>query len=70
MVRLKDWRFWLLWLGLPGGIGLFLGVIARLFLPAEIPFLASLDLGFTGIVFGMSMRNSVLVAFLSVIVAA
>lgn len=64
MYRLKDWRWWLTWLGIPLGIGLLLALLARLFLPPEFPFLLSVELGFTGIVFGMSVRNAVLVAFL------
>lgn len=64
MSILRNWRAWLLWLGLPLGIGLFLALLARLFLPVEFPFLFSMDLGFTGIVFGMSIRNASLVAFL------
>ncbi|GAB4462244.1 MAG: hypothetical protein Kow0070_21000 [Anaerolineales bacterium] len=64
MHRLKDWRWWLTWLGIPLGSGLLLAILARLFLPPEFPFLLSVDLGFTGLVFGMSVRNAALVAFL------
>jgi two-component system OmpR family sensor kinase len=64
MKLFRNWRSWLLWGGLPVGIGLFLALLARLLLPVEFPFLASVDLGFFGIVFGMSIRNSSLVAFL------
>ncbi|MEP0806600.1 MAG: HAMP domain-containing histidine kinase [Chloroflexota bacterium] len=64
MYRLKDWRWWVTWLGIPLGSGLLLAILARLFLPPEFPFLLSVDLGFTGIVFGMSVRNAALVAFL------
>ncbi len=64
MYRLKDWRWWLTWLGLPLGIGALLALLARLFLPLQFPFLLSVDLGFTGIVFGMSIRNASLAAFL------
>lgn len=64
MYRLKDWRWWLTWLGLPLGIGALFALLARLFLPLQFPFLLSVDLGFTGIVFGMSIRNASLVAFL------
>jgi two-component system, OmpR family, sensor kinase len=60
----RNWRSWVLWGGLPVGIGLFLALLARLLLPVEFPFLASVDLGFTGIVFGMSIRNASLVAFM------
>jgi two-component system OmpR family sensor kinase len=64
MYRLKNWRWWMKWLALPLGSGLLPALITRLFLPAEFPFLLSVDLGFTGIVFGMSVRNAGLVAFL------
>lgn len=64
MYRLKDWRWWLTWLGIPLGSGLLLALLARLFLPAEFPFLLAADLEITGIVFGMSVRNAGLVAFL------
>lgn len=64
MQILRNWRAWLLWAGLPLSVGLFLALLARLFLPVEFPFLFSMDLGFTGIVFGMSIRNASLVAFL------
>jgi len=64
MFILKQWRTLLLWIGLPVGVGLILGTIAGFLMPNEFPFLASLDLGFSGIVFGMSIRNSGLVGFL------
>jgi two-component system OmpR family sensor kinase len=64
MFILKQWRRLLLWIGLPVGVGLILGAIAGFLMPNEFPFLASLDLGFSGIVFGMSIRNSGLVGFL------
>lgn len=64
MKILRNWRSWLLWAGLPLSVGLFLALLARLFLPVEFPFLFSMDLGFTGVVFGMSIRNASLVAFL------
>ena len=64
MFILKQWRTLLLWIGLPVGVGLIVGAIAGFLMPNEFPFLASLDLGFSGIVFGMSIRNSGLVGFL------
>jgi len=39
-------------------------LLALLFLPPEFPFLASMDLGFAGLVLGMSIRNMPLVGFL------
>ena len=61
---IKKWRSFLVWVGLPVGIGLVLALLAGFLLPNEFPFLASVDLGFSGIVFGMSIRNSSLVGFL------
>ena len=60
----RNWQSWAMWVGLPLGVGAILGLLARFILPNEFPFLASLDLGFSGIVFGMSIRNSGLVGFL------
>ena len=65
MVFFNKWRSLILGLLISIGVGLFLGVLARLFLPLVFPFLASLDMGFVGIVFGMSIHNSRLVAFLT-----
>ncbi|MBK9923781.1 MAG: HAMP domain-containing histidine kinase [Anaerolineales bacterium] len=64
MSFLKKWRSWIWWVGLPLGVGLLLMLLVGLLLPVVIPFLASVDLGFAGIVFGMNIRNSRLVAFL------
>ena len=61
---IKKWRSFLVWVGLPAGIGVVLALLAGFLLPNEFPFLASVDLGFSGIVFGMSIRNSSLVGFL------
>jgi len=60
----KHWKRWARWLGLPVVVGLFLALLAGLFIPKDLPFLVSLDMGFTGIVFGMSIRNAALVGFL------
>jgi len=60
----KKWRLWIMWVFLPIGVGGLLALLTGLFLPPVIPFLSSLDLGFAGIVFGMSIKNSSLVAFL------
>lgn len=49
---------------IPFLVGAFFALVARLFMPMVFPFLASVDFGFTGVVFGMSIRNSPLVAFL------
>ena len=54
----------ILWLFLPIGVGGFLSLVASLFLPPVIPFLTSVDMGFAGLVFGMSIRDSRLLAFL------
>lgn len=64
MSILKKWRLLIKWIFLPVGVGLLLSILAGFIFPNEFPFLASVDLGITGIVFGMSIRNSRLVAFL------
>jgi len=64
MSILKKWRTWTKWIGLPLGIGLLLALIAGILFPDEFPFLASVDLGFAGIVFGMSIKDARILAFL------
>jgi len=64
MSFLKNWRSWILWVLLPVGIGSLLALLVGLFLPTIIPFLATVDMGFAGVVFGMSIRDSRVVAFL------
>jgi two-component system OmpR family sensor kinase len=59
----KQWRSWILWILLPIGVGLILAIVSGMFLPSAIPFLASVDLGMAGIVFGMNIRNVSFVAF-------
>jgi two-component system OmpR family sensor kinase len=51
-------------LSLPFVAGLFLSILAEIFLPRVFPFLASVDLGIAGFVFGMTIRNSGVVAFM------
>jgi two-component system OmpR family sensor kinase len=60
----KNWKLLLRWLGLPMGVGLLLAVTAGLLVPKDLPFLVSVDLGFTGLVFGMSIRSAAWVGFL------
>jgi len=60
----KRWRSLGKWILLPLGVGLLLAVFAGILIPGEFPFLASLDMGFTGIVFGMSIKNASILAFL------
>jgi len=60
----KKWRSLIFGIALSIGVGLLLAIIALFFLPMVIPFLASVDMGFAGVVFGMSIRNSRLVAFM------
>ena len=64
MSFLKKWRSWIIWGSLPVGVGLLLAIIAGILFPNEFPFLASVDMGFAGIVFGMSIKNSRILAFL------
>ena len=64
MSILKKWRTWFKWIGLPLGVGLFLALIAGILFPGEFPFLTSMDLGFVGIVFGMSIKDARILALL------
>jgi len=59
----NKWRSLILWVFLPIGVGAFLALLTGLLLPPVIPFLTSLDLGFAGIVFGMSIKDSRIVVF-------
>jgi two-component system OmpR family sensor kinase len=60
----KKWRPWIITFVVAFGVGLLFSLVALLFMPMIIPFLASVDMGFAGVVFGMSIRNSRLVMFL------
>jgi len=64
MSILKKWRIWIRWILIPLGVGLLLALIAGILFPGEFPFLASVDMGFAGIVFGMSIKNARILAFL------
>lgn len=63
MSFLKQWRVWIKWIGLPLGVGLLLALIAGILFPGEFPFLTSVDMGFAGIVFGMSIKDARILAF-------
>jgi len=64
MYFLKKWRLWIKWILLPLGVGLLLAILVGALLPGEFPFLSSIDLGFAGIVFGMSIKNIRPLAFI------
>lgn len=64
MSTFKKWRPLIFSFTLAIGVGILFSILAWLLMPMVIPFLASVDFGFAGIVFGMSIRNSRLVAFL------
>lgn len=64
MLFLKKWRTWVKWIVMPVGLGLLLALIAGILIPGDFPFLTSVDMGFAGIVFGMSIKNSRILAFL------
>jgi len=64
MSFLKKWRTWVKWILMSVGIGLILALIAGVLFPDEFPFLTSVDLGFAGIVFGMSIKDARVLAFL------
>jgi two-component system OmpR family sensor kinase len=64
MFIFKKRRLLIKWILLPVGVGLLLSLLAGVLLPDEFPFLASVDMGFAGIVFGMSIKNPRVLAFL------
>lgn len=64
MSKLKKWWSLIKWFLIPVGSGLFLAIIAGLLFPGEFPFLTSVDMGFVGIVFGMSVKDARILAFL------
>jgi len=51
-------------LSLPFAAGSILSILARFFLPTVFPLLASVDFGIAGFVFGITIRNAVVVAFI------
>ena len=50
-------------LSLPVGVGLILSILAQIFLPTIFPILSSVDFGTAAFVFGVTIRNSGVVAF-------
>jgi two-component system OmpR family sensor kinase len=63
MMFLKSrWKRILL-LSLPVAVGLILSMLAQLFLPTIFPVLSSVDFGTAAFVFGVTIRNSGVVAF-------
>jgi len=56
------WRR-ILFLSLPFVVGLILSVLAQVFLPTIFPILSSIDFGTAAFVFGVTIRNSGVVAF-------
>src|SRR5215813_2573558 len=56
------WRR-IFFLSLPVLVGLLLSILAGLFLPALFPILSSVDFGPAAFVFGMTIRNPTVVAF-------
>src|ERR1051325_2800226 len=56
------WRR-ILFLSLPLVVGLLLSILAQLLLPTIFPILSSVDFGTAAFVFGMTIRNSAVVAF-------
>lgn len=60
----KKWRFKNLWLFLPVFVGLGLFIIVQVFLPVVSPIISKIDLGIAGLVFGVTIRNTGIVAFI------
>ena len=58
----RRWRR-ILYFSLPFIMGLALAVVAYFFLPGMFPILSSIDFGVAAFVFGMTIRNPVVVAF-------
>jgi len=58
----RRWRR-ILYISLPFVVGLILSALAQLFLPTMFPILSSIDFGTAAFVFGMAIRNPVVVAF-------
>ena len=58
----RRWRR-ILYITLPFVVGLILSLLAQLFLPTIFPILSSVDFGTAAFVFGMTIRNPVVVAF-------
>lgn len=60
----KKWRYKNLWLFLPVFVGLGLFIIVQVFLPVVSPIISKIDLGIAGLVFGVTIRNTGIVAFI------
>ena len=58
----RRWRR-ILYISLPFVVGLIFSALAQLFLPTMFPILSSIDFGTAAFVFGMAIRNPVVVAF-------
>ena len=58
----RRWRR-ILYISLPFVVGLIFAMFAQFFLPAMFPILSSVDFGPAAFVFGMTIRNPVVVAF-------
>jgi len=58
----RRWRR-ILYIALPFVVGLILSVLAQLFLPTIFPILSSIEFGTAAFVFGMVIRDPVVVAF-------
>jgi signal transduction histidine kinase len=58
----RRWRRILVF-SLPFFVGLFLSILAQLFMPTIFPILSSVDFGTAAFVFGMTIRNPAVVFF-------
>ncbi|MEW6085051.1 MAG: HAMP domain-containing sensor histidine kinase [Chloroflexota bacterium] len=58
----KKWRFKNLWLFLPVFVGLAMFILVQIFIPIVSPIIFKIDLGIAGFVFGVTIRNTGIVA--------
>ncbi len=63
-MNFRKWKREYLWLFLPILVGLALFVLVQVFLPTVSPIISTIDLGIFGVVFGVTVRNTGIVAFI------
>jgi len=63
-LNFRKWKREYLWLFLPILVGLALFVLVQVFLPTVSPIISTIDLGIFGVVFGVTVRNTGIVAFI------
>lgn len=63
MRMFKKWRQYI-WLALPVVVGLTLLILVQIFFPTVSPIISTIDLGIAGFVFGVTLRNAGVFAFI------